>query len=209
MTWTSIFGYVAALAVLATFCMKTMRPLRIVALGSNVLFAIYGFYGHIYPVLALHLVLFPINLTRLFQVQRMIRRVEGAAASELSIADILPLMRRHTVHAGEPVVKKGDLADRLYYIGSGTMQIRETGFLLKAGDVFGEIGLFAPDQKRTATISASTDCELYYLAEASVRELYFQNPAFGFAILRLIVTRLLENERTYQLRSGGDADRQE
>jgi len=196
--WTilrELLGYVAALAVLATFCMKTMRPLRIVALFSNVVFALYGFFDGLYPVLALHVILFPVNLARLIQFQKLTRRVQTAAATDLSVASILPLMSRRKVRAGETVFRKGDVADRLYYVGSGAVQIGETGVEIKAGEVFGEIGVFAPDRRRTATIIAAADCELYELTLAKAHELYFQNPGFGFAILRLIIARLLDNAR--------------
>jgi hypothetical protein len=196
--WTilrELLGYIAALAVLATFCMKTMRPLRIVALFSNVVFALYGFFDGLYPVLALHVILFPVNLVRLIQFQRLTRRVQTAAATDLSVADILPLMHCRNVRAGETVFRKGHVADRLYYVGSGSVAIAETGVAIKAGEIFGEIGVFSPDRLRTATIVAATDCELYELTIAKAHELYFQNPAFGFAILRLIIARLLDNAR--------------
>lgn len=194
---TNILGYAASSAVLASFCMKTMRPLRILAVGSNVLFACYGFLDGVYPVLILHVILFPINLLRLVQVQRLTRHVATAAASGLSMAELLPFMRRHAVRAGETVFRKGDYADGMHYIGSGRVEITELGVALGAGEVFGEIGLFAPDQKRTATVVAATDCDLYVLSEAKARELYFQDPGFAFAILRLITMRLLENAGRY------------
>jgi hypothetical protein len=58
-------GYAASLAVLATFLMRTMRPLRMIAILSNILFVAYGYIDHIEPVFLLHLVLLPINLWRL------------------------------------------------------------------------------------------------------------------------------------------------
>ena len=58
-------GYAASLAVLTTFLMRTMRPLRLVAILSNVLFVAYGYIDHIQPVFLLHLALLPINLWRL------------------------------------------------------------------------------------------------------------------------------------------------
>ena len=193
----NILGYAASSAVLATFCMKTMRPLRSLAVVSNVLFAAYGFLDGIYPVLILHIILFPINLLRLVQVQRLTRHVATAAASGLSMAELLPFMHRHTVRAGETVFRKGDFADGMHYIGSGRVEIMEIGVALGTGEVFGEIGLFAPDQRRTATVVATTDCELYVLSEAKARELYFQDPGFAFAVLRIITGRLLENAGRY------------
>jgi len=203
----NVLGYAASSAVLATFCMKTMRPLRILAVGSNVLFACYGFLDGIYPVLILHIILFPINLMRLVQVQRLTRHVATAtaAASGLSIAELLPFMHRHAVRAGETVFRKGDFADGMHYIASGRVEITELGIALGAGEVFGEIGLFAPDQKRTATVVAAADCDLYVLSEAKARELYFQDPGFAFAVLRIITMRLLENAERYA--AGGHARR--
>jgi hypothetical protein len=58
-------GYAASLAVLATFLMRSMVSLRLVAILSNILFVTYGYFAHIHPVLLLHLLLFPINLARL------------------------------------------------------------------------------------------------------------------------------------------------
>jgi CRP/FNR family transcriptional regulator, cyclic AMP receptor protein len=67
MSWINLVGYVASASVLATFCMSTMVPLRIVAICSNILFAVFGALAHVYPVLVLHLILFPVNGVRLMQ----------------------------------------------------------------------------------------------------------------------------------------------
>jgi len=60
MNWIGFLGYAAAASVLLTFCMGTMLPLRIAAITSNVLFATYGVFAHIYPVLVLHTILLPV-----------------------------------------------------------------------------------------------------------------------------------------------------
>jgi hypothetical protein len=65
----NLLGYVASCAVLATFLMRTMTPLRLVAILSNVLFLAYGYVEHIYPVFFLHLALLPINSWRLVTLQ--------------------------------------------------------------------------------------------------------------------------------------------
>ena len=67
---TSLLGYAASCTVLATFLMRTMVPLRLVAILSNVLFATFAYLQHIYPVLFLHAVLLPINMWRLRELQR-------------------------------------------------------------------------------------------------------------------------------------------
>jgi hypothetical protein len=64
-----LLGYSASCAVLATFLMRTMTPLRLIAILSNVLFLSYGYVQHIYPVFFLHVILLPINSWRLFVLQ--------------------------------------------------------------------------------------------------------------------------------------------
>ena len=67
----------------------------------------------------------------------------------------------------------------------------------------GEIGVFAPNQARTATIICRTDCSLLELSESTARQLYFQDRSFGFAVLQLIVSRLVENnEHLLQQQTG-------
>ncbi len=67
MSCTEVLGYAASACVLASFCMRAMIPLRVTAICSNVLFALFGALAHIYPVLLLHVVLLPVNLARLHQ----------------------------------------------------------------------------------------------------------------------------------------------
>jgi CRP/FNR family cyclic AMP-dependent transcriptional regulator len=47
MNWIEAAGYLASALVLATFCMKTMIPLRGAAICSNVAFIVYGFYDNL------------------------------------------------------------------------------------------------------------------------------------------------------------------
>ncbi|WP_218578536.1 hypothetical protein [Vineibacter terrae] len=62
-------GYGAAGLVLATFCMRSMRALRWVAIASNVAFITYGYLGGLVPVLLLHALLLPVNICRLAQLR--------------------------------------------------------------------------------------------------------------------------------------------
>jgi len=64
-TMTDVAGYVASTMVLATFLTKDMRLLRVLAIVSNIAFITYGFLAWLPPVLCLHLLLLPVNATRL------------------------------------------------------------------------------------------------------------------------------------------------
>ena len=199
MLWVELLGYAASLAVLLTFCMSTMVPLRILALASNVLFILYGYFGGLTPVLILHATLLPVNLYRLFQFQRLIRDMRNITGAELPMQSLVPYMNKVRLAAGETLVRKGDQADRLYYLADGELELTDFNKTLKPGAVVGEIGVFAPHHKRTATIVCRSDCTLFELTERKAKELYFQDRSFGFAVLQLITGRLIENnERLLQ-----------
>ena len=69
MSWIDCLGFAASLAVLVSFCMTTIIPLRAVALASNILFCFYRLLAHIYPVFLLHMILLPINLVKLYRIR--------------------------------------------------------------------------------------------------------------------------------------------
>ncbi|HJW13384.1 MAG TPA: cyclic nucleotide-binding domain-containing protein, partial [Thermoanaerobaculia bacterium] len=95
--WVVGVGYLASLLVFCAFYMKTMIPLRCVAIASNVAFITYGFAGRLYPVLVLHVVLLPLNCLRLLQMRTLIRRVREAARGDMSMEWLIPLMTRRKV----------------------------------------------------------------------------------------------------------------
>ena len=192
-SWVNVLGYAASVAVLATFFMSTMIPLRIVALARNLPFCAYGYLDHLYPVLFLHAALFPVNLWRPTQFQRLVRDVRRSHRKDLSLKHLLPYMKKRSCATGETLVRKGEKADRLYYLAKGALEIVEIGKVLKPGAFFGEIGVFARNQERTATIECRTDCRLYELSEWKAKEPYLHDRSFGFAALRLIIDRLVES----------------
>jgi CRP-like cAMP-binding protein len=198
MSWVEILGYAASSTVLATFCMSTMIPLRILALVSNLLFCSYGYFDHLYPVLILHAVLFPVNLLRLVQFQRLLREMRNAHREDLSVQSLLPYMTTLSLAAGETLIRRGEKAEGLYYLVHGELEIADLGKILMPGAVLGEIGVFARIQERTATVICRTDCRLYQLSGSKAQQLYFQDRSFGFAILQIIINRLLENNRRLQ-----------
>ena len=75
--------------------------------------------------------------------------------------------------------RKGDTADAMFYSVTGPYQLKEMGIEIPIGQVFGDLGFLAPDNRRTQTIECTeergSDCNV-----PQVKELYFQNPQFGF-----------------------------
>jgi CRP/FNR family transcriptional regulator, cyclic AMP receptor protein len=194
MTWAEINGCGASVAVLATFLMSKMIPLRS-GHDRNVLFMSYDYFDNLFPVLILHVILFPVNPHRLIQCRRLIEDVRRAQSEEIPINNLFPYMKKPTFPVGEVLVHKREQADRLYYLSKGEIEITDYSKKLGPGAILGEIGVFASKQERTATIRCVTDCSVYELTEGMAKQLFPQDRLFGFWILRLIIHRLSRSER--------------
>ncbi|MBK6851975.1 MAG: hypothetical protein IPG93_10220 [Burkholderiales bacterium] len=64
-----LLGWLAAGLMLLTFWCADARALRRCAIGANLAFIAYGLAADLAPVLALHLVLLPVNLFRLLRLR--------------------------------------------------------------------------------------------------------------------------------------------
>jgi CRP-like cAMP-binding protein len=192
--WPMWFGYAAVASSVVTCAMKTMIPLRFVSIACNTLFIIYGFFGGVYPTLLLNLILLPLNSLRLQQMRKLIQDVEAAASyGETSIDWLKPFMASRRFRKGDIVFRKDDVADAMYYSVSGRYRLCEIGIEIPAGQVFGDLGLLAPGNRRTQTVECMEDGEALTASYQQVKELYFQNPQFGFYFLRLTSERLFDN----------------
>jgi hypothetical protein len=191
MSWIEVAGYVASALVFSTFYMKTMIPLRYAAIASNVAFITYGYYGHLRPVLLLHVLLLPLNVVRLVQMRRLIAAIREASRGDLSFASMAPYMTSERFGDGEVLFRQGELADKLYVLVGGKIVLPELRTALTGeGTLIGEIGIFAPTGRRTASAVAQGETHVLTLTSDKVLQLYHQNPAFGLHLVRLIVRRL-------------------
>ncbi len=191
--WVEAAGYLASFLVFTTFCMKTMIPLRIAAISSNIAFMVYSSYDGLYPILILHSVLLPLNVARTMQMVRLRRLVQKAAKGDFSSEWLRPFMKAATWKAGEIIFKKGDYADCIYMLVSGKVCLKEIDHILEPGELFGEIGLFSAAHQRTQTARAVSDVELLWLTESELAEVCYKNPGLAFHFLRLSTNRLLAN----------------
>jgi CRP/FNR family cyclic AMP-dependent transcriptional regulator len=102
-------------------------------------------------------------------------------------------MTTEKFRACDMIFRKGDISDKLFYIAEGKVGIDEYGVELETGGLFGEIGLFSDDRTRTASARCVTDCRLFSLTEQQFKQLHFQNPQFGYFVMRLMARRLIRN----------------
>jgi CRP/FNR family transcriptional regulator, cyclic AMP receptor protein len=193
MDWIEATGYLAALITLATFYMKTMIPLRVAGIASNFVWIAYGAMAGVYPPLVLHVLLLPLNIVRLQQMITLVSRVRAVTQEDPSMAWLKPFMQERRARAGEVLFSKDDPAGEMFFTITGRYVLRETGIELGGGALVGELGLLSPGQKRTQTLECVTEGRLLAISYDKLKQLFIQNPQFGFFFLRLTTARLFAN----------------
>jgi CRP/FNR family transcriptional regulator, cyclic AMP receptor protein len=181
----------AGLLTITSSFVKTMVPLRLLAVCSNCGFLAYGVLHPSYVMALMHGVLLPLNVLRLNDMLRLTRRVRVASGrNDTSGLWLRPYMNSEKHKAGEVLFVKGAPAEHLYVLVEGKVEFVEIGVSIGPGQMFGEIAFFAPHGRRTLTARCGEDCVVLSINQSTVRQLYYQNPAFGFEIVGLIAARL-------------------
>jgi len=200
-----IVAWIASVFVFFSFFMKTMIPLRIIAIVSNVTFIVYallglkfGIFGKVYPIFVLHVLLLPLNVFRLYQMKTLIKKVQEASQSDTTAEYLIPYMNKNVYGKGDVLFKINDCADRVFFIQEGSVYLPEVGKTLPRGTVLGEVGIFAPDNKRAATAVCAEQSVVYDIHRDRVLELYYQNPRFGFYLIRSVSRIVRENVNEFK-----------
>lgn len=204
------FAAIGAVFYVATIAMQTMVPLRIAGIVSTIFFILYGYYAKSYPTMFMYLFLLPLNIVRLRQMLMLVKKVKVSSSGDLSMNWLKPFMTRRQYFKGDILFQKGDVAEEMYYTVTGRFLLTELGIEVAPGQLVGEMGLLSPENQRTATLECVGDGDVLTISYERLRELYFQNPEFGFYFLKLTSGRLLQNisrledqlaERTLPLRA--------
>jgi CRP/FNR family transcriptional regulator, cyclic AMP receptor protein len=182
-------GWLSAALVLASFSLKTMVSLRVVAIASNVAFFTYGWLADLLPIYVLHGILLPVNLFRLNQMRNLLDRVKSVSSGEFSMDMLVPFMTIRSLPAGAVLFQEGDQVDGLYLILKGRVHIRRVGVEIGPGELLGEMALFNKSHERTAGAHCVTDVQLGTLSVSKFWEVFAQDPAFGAFVLRTVVAR--------------------
>lgn len=193
LSFLDIVGYFNASLGVAMLAMHTMIPLRITGIAHNIVSIIFGFFTGIYPMLVQHSILLPVNLVRLFQMRNLIKEVKSASAGSHSMDWLKPFTQKRHFKAGETLFWRGDKADSMFFVVSGKLRLRDLQIVLQSGAVVGELGFVSPEKTRTQTVECIEDATVLTISYEKLEELYFQNPQFGFYLLRLATARLFDN----------------
>ncbi len=190
----------ASIFVVATTTMRTMIPLRVFGILTNIILITISIPTHNYATGLLHVVLLVLNSYRLHQMLQLVRDVKRSVNSDLSMEWLKPFMTERKCEAGEVLFYKDEKAEDMLYIVSGQFKLVESGIELPVGAIVGELGMLSPSNARTQTLECVESGTILSVSYSKVEELYVQNPEFGFYFLRLASARLFQNIGTLEQR---------
>jgi CRP/FNR family transcriptional regulator, cyclic AMP receptor protein len=183
-------GYLASVLVFCTFYMRTMLPLRYVAMASNLVFLAYAIPLRLWPIAILHALLLPLNVLRVLQIRWLLEQISAARNGTVDIRKLMASFVAERHSAGDVLFRKGDAAACAYYVARGVIDFPEIRQHAGAGELFGEVGLFSNEGLRTASAVCKTNVELYRVDGQALALAFHQSPDLAFALLRLVASRM-------------------
>ena len=183
----------ASVFVIATTTMRTMIPLRVLGIITNLVLIATAIPSRNYLIIVVQALVLVLNSYRLHQMLQLVRDVKKSVNSDLSMEWLKPFMTERQCAAGEVLFYKDEKAEDMLYIVSGRFKLVESGIELPVGAIVGELGMLSPSNMRTQTLECIEAGLILSVSYTKVEELYVQNPEFGFYFLRLASARLFEN----------------
>jgi len=101
----ALFG---AIFFVATLLMRTIVPLRISAIISDVFFVGYAVLAGSVTTFILYVLLLPINIIRLHQMIKLVKKAHASADGDLSMDWLKPFMTRRKYGKDQQLFRKGD-----------------------------------------------------------------------------------------------------
>jgi CRP-like cAMP-binding protein len=114
-----------------------------------------------------------------------------SSMSEQDLAALAEQTEEISVAAGTVVAREGDLGDRFFVIESGAAEVTRDGTpvaKLGAGDFFGEVALIR-EERRTATVTATSAMVLIVMTGSSFRSLDRSRPEIREAVSKALADR--------------------
>lgn len=107
-------------------------------------------------------------------------------------------MRRRTFGVGEIVFHEGDLADSVHFVVEGRVVAQRSSVsgdrlayaVIGPGETFGELGMLAPDRRRTATVQAIAPAATLSLSFGDFEALRVAHPSVERLLVLLLAARV-------------------
>ena len=183
----------ASIFLVASSTMRTMIPLRLFSILTNLVLIATAIPAHNYVLIVVQAAMLVLNSYRLHQMLQLVRDVKRSVSSNLSMDWLKPFMTERKCNAGEMLFYKDEKADSMFYIVSGRYRLVESGIEVQVGAITGEFGMLSPSNVRTQSLECIESGVILSVTYDQVEQLYVQNPAFGFYFLKLVTARLFQN----------------
>jgi hypothetical protein len=190
----------ASVFLVATTTMRTMIPLRLFGILTNLVLIAISIPSHNYATIAVQAVVLALNSYRLHQMLQLVKDVKRSVSGDLSMDWLKPFMTERKCAAGEMLFYKDEKAEDMLYIVSGRFRLVESGIELPVGAIVGELGMLSPSNVRTQSLECIESGVILSVSYTQVEQLYVQNPEFGFYFLKLSTARLFQNLDTLERR---------
>lgn len=189
-----IIGYIASLLVFATFYVKRIMTLRVIAVVSNVAFISYAIGADLVPIVVLHGFLLPLNLYRIYELKRNIASFTDTNKMDVQI--LKGYGKKKFYKKDEIIFDQGVESQAIYFLESGL--VKEYSDLtdhwnskeIKSGDAFGLLSYFSKDHRTFFRAQAQEDSVVYVIDHERLSELCIQSPKFGFLLMNWLASRL-------------------
>ena len=192
-TLANMLALTGAVFFVATLLVRTIVPLRVIGIISNLFFIAYGALAGSMATFFLYLLSLPINAIRLRQMLTLVKKARVSAQGDLSMDWLRPFMTPRKYRKGDVLFHKGDPANEMFLTITGKFLVTEIGIELPPGRMMGELGFVDPKNRRTQTVECIENGDVLTITYEKLLELYFQNPEFGYYFLRLTTERLMQN----------------
>jgi len=122
------------------------------------------------------------DLLKRFPVLQLIEQKDHEA--------LLPMFQPRSASPGEQIIRRGERADRMYFISSGSVEVQADGraVKLRGGDLFGEMALLTGD-RRNADVIALDFCQLLVIDRREFNQFMARHPAVRAAVTGIAETR--------------------
>lgn len=114
------------------------------------------------------------------------------STSAEDLAEIVTLLRPHSISRGTVIFREGDRGDAMYVVRQGKVTLSAHGEVvehIEQGEAFGFIAVL-DQQPRELTATATTDCELSVLEADDLAQLLAERPLFMHSIFRALTDEI-------------------
>ncbi|MCM8826664.1 MAG: PP2C family protein-serine/threonine phosphatase [Candidatus Omnitrophica bacterium] len=102
-------------------------------------------------------------------------------------------MNKEVYKKGEVIFKRGDKADKMFYIKSGSIRLPELDKVIGSNQIIGEMGVFSILKERTASAICEDDLEVYTMDREGIIKFFKDDPNLAIEVMQTSIQRFIEN----------------